>query len=83
MCLAAELFLTEGRAMFRVDAGRTQSYCDGVSRRSFVQLGMAGMASLGLADLLRRARLAMSLKTLPSETVPPKKTRPPKIRRSF
>ncbi len=28
-------------------------YCDGVSRRSFVQLGVAGMAGLGLGDILR------------------------------
>jgi hypothetical protein len=39
--------------MFRVDAGKTAKYCDGISRRSFLQLGVAGMASLGLADVLR------------------------------
>lgn len=40
--------------MLRVDIGRSGGkYCDGVSRRSFVQLGVAGMASLGLADVLR------------------------------
>jgi uncharacterized protein (DUF1501 family) len=39
--------------MFRIDAGRTGNYCDGLSRRSFLQLGVAGMASLGLADVLR------------------------------
>ena len=33
--------------MFRIDAGRTAGYCDGMSRRSFVQLGLAGMASAG------------------------------------
>ena len=32
---------------------QSQAYCDGVSRRSFVQLGVAGMASLGLGDVLR------------------------------
>src|SRR5580692_723885 len=37
----------------RIDAGGSQRYCDGLTRRSFVQLGVAGMASLGLADLLR------------------------------
>jgi hypothetical protein len=36
----------------RIDAGGTQRYCDGLSRRSFIQLGVAGMASLGLADVL-------------------------------
>ena len=40
--------------MFRIDAsGQTCSYCDGMSRRSFLQLGVAGMASLSLADVLR------------------------------
>jgi len=40
--------------MFRLDLGRTAgSYCDGVSRRSFLQLGVAGMASLGLPQILR------------------------------
>jgi len=39
--------------MFRVDAGRTNRYCDGLSRRSFLQIGVAGMASLGLNAVLR------------------------------
>ncbi len=39
--------------MFRVEAGMTGRYCDGVSRRSFLQLGVAGMASVGLAGILR------------------------------
>lgn len=39
--------------MFRVDAGLSGKYCDGMNRRSFVQLGVAGMASLGLGDVLR------------------------------
>ena len=39
--------------MFFVDAGKTNRYCDGQTRRSFLQLGVAGMASLGLADVLR------------------------------
>jgi hypothetical protein len=38
--------------MLRVDAGGTQPYCDGLSRRSFLQLGAAGMASFGLGELL-------------------------------
>jgi hypothetical protein len=37
----------------RIDAGGTQRYCDGISRRSFVQLGVAGLTTLGLGDLLR------------------------------
>lgn len=39
--------------MLRIQAGRTGRYCDGLSRRSFLQVGMAGMGSLGLGDLLR------------------------------
>lgn len=37
--------------MFRLDLGRTSQYCDGLSRRSFLQLGVAGMASLGLGQV--------------------------------
>jgi hypothetical protein len=37
----------------RIDAGGSERYCDGLTRRSFVQLGVAGMASLGLADVQR------------------------------
>ena len=40
--------------MLRVDAGRIGNrYCDGLNRRSFLQVGMAGMGSLGVADLLQ------------------------------
>jgi hypothetical protein len=39
--------------VFRIHAGSTRKYCDGLSRRSFVQLGVAGMASAGLADVWR------------------------------
>ena len=39
--------------MFRLDLGSTGRYCDGISRRSFLQLGVAGMASVGLPQLLR------------------------------
>ncbi len=39
--------------MFRLDLGATSCYCDGMNRRSFVQLGVAGMASLGLPQLWR------------------------------
>lgn len=47
--------------MFRVHAGTSSRYCDGMSRRSFVQLGVAGMASLSLADVMR-ARAASDTK---------------------
>src|SRR5207302_1255347 len=39
--------------MFRLDLGSTGRYCDGINRRSFLQLGVAGMASIGLPELLR------------------------------
>lgn len=40
--------------MFRLDLGRSpQQYCDGMSRRSFLQVGVAGMASVGLPNLLQ------------------------------
>ncbi len=39
--------------MFRIDAGRSPEYCDGLSRRSFVQLGIAGMASASIGDVQR------------------------------
>jgi hypothetical protein len=39
--------------MFRMDLGTSSRYCDGVSRRSFLQLGVAGMAAVGLPGLLK------------------------------
>ena len=41
--------------MLRIDAtDRTgQRYCDGISRRSFLQVGVAGMASVGLPSVMR------------------------------
>jgi hypothetical protein len=39
--------------MLRIDAGSAGRYCDGFSRRSFLQLGVAGMASVSLPGLLR------------------------------
>ena len=39
--------------MLRIQAGRTSAYCDGHTRRSFLQLGMAGMGTLGLPALLK------------------------------
>ncbi|HVX13209.1 MAG TPA: DUF1501 domain-containing protein [Pirellulales bacterium] len=39
--------------MWRIEAGTTGKYCDGMSRRSFVQLGVAGMGSAGLAEIMR------------------------------
>ena len=39
--------------MFQLDLGSSGDYCDGRSRRSFLQLGVAGMAAVGLPDVLR------------------------------
>jgi hypothetical protein len=39
--------------MFRLDLGGAGRYCDGLSRRSFLALGVSGMASLGLPQLLQ------------------------------
>src|SRR5947208_1695686 len=39
--------------MFRLDLGATGRYCDRINRRSFLQIGVAGMASVGLPQLLR------------------------------
>jgi hypothetical protein len=47
--------------MFRIDAaGTTPRYCDGLTRRSFLQLGVAGMASVSLAGIARAAAAAQS-----------------------
>lgn len=40
--------------MFRVDLNETSaSYCDGMNRRSFLQIGMAGMGAMSLPSILR------------------------------
>lgn len=39
--------------MFRLDLGSQGRYCDGLNRRSFLQIGVAGMASVGLPQFLR------------------------------
>jgi hypothetical protein len=39
--------------MLRIDAGRSCRYCDGLSRRSFLQLGVAGLSTVGLPELLK------------------------------
>ena len=44
--------------MLRIDAGGSGRYCDGMSRRSFVQLGVAGMAAASLGDVARAKQAA-------------------------
>jgi len=49
--------------MFRLDLGSSGSYCDGFSRRNFLRLGVAGMASVALPDLLRAKASAAETST--------------------
>lgn len=37
----------------RIYGRRSESYCDGLTRRNFLQLGVAGVASVSLADVMR------------------------------
>ena len=39
--------------MLRLDLGSPSRYCDGVSRRSFLQVGVAGMAAVGLPQIFQ------------------------------
>lgn len=39
--------------MLRIDTGRSSAFCDGICRRSFLQIGALGFAGLTLADLLQ------------------------------
>ncbi len=52
--------------MLRIDLGATQRYCDGMSRRSFLQLGVAGMAAVGVPGFLR-AREASAAAGIPKK----------------
>ncbi|MGL4420343.1 MAG: DUF1501 domain-containing protein, partial [Gemmataceae bacterium] len=48
--------------MFQVDLGQNPTpYCDGRSRRSFLQLGVAGLATLGLPQVLRAKSSSSSM----------------------
>ncbi|MEX0714241.1 MAG: DUF1501 domain-containing protein [Pirellulales bacterium] len=49
--------------MLRIHAGKTTRYCDGISRRHFVQIGLAGMATASLADVLRAKEASAELGT--------------------
>jgi len=53
--------LKEPRDMFRIEAGESGKYCDGISRRSFVQLGVAGMAAVGLPQILQAKQASVEL----------------------
>jgi len=52
--------------MLRVDLGKTGKYCDGLSRRSFLQIGVAGMGTASLPQILR-AKEASAQNGLPTK----------------
>src|SRR5580765_8552738 len=54
--------------MFRIEAGSTGKYCDGLNRRSFVQIGIAGMASVGLPQILRAKEESVQAGTARKQT---------------
>lgn len=54
--------------MLRIYSERTARYCDGVSRRSFLQLGVAGVASVNLADVLRAKAQSAEAGVAPKDT---------------
>jgi Protein of unknown function (DUF1501) len=47
--------------MLRISGGRSRCYCDGVSRRHFLQIGIAGMASAHLSSILRAKAAAAAV----------------------
>jgi hypothetical protein len=49
--------------MFRLDLGRSPRYCDGMNRRSFLALGVAGMTSVSLARLARARETSSAKKS--------------------
>jgi hypothetical protein len=48
--------------MFRLNLGRSPRYCDGLSRRSFLALGIAGLAQVSLAQLARAREVSEAKK---------------------
>ena len=54
--------------MFRVELGKSGRYCDGWTRRSFLQIGMAGMGSATLADVSRARAVARTAGHASKET---------------
>jgi hypothetical protein len=55
--------------MFRLDlGGHSSRYCDGLSRRSFLTLGVAGMASVGLPQILKARQQSTAAGTVTRDT---------------
>jgi hypothetical protein len=48
--------------MLRIDAGQASGYCDGLDRRNFLQLGVAGMAAAALGGVLGARAASPSVK---------------------
>ena len=54
--------------MLKIHAGKSAAYCDGVSRRSFVQVGLSGMAAIGLPQVLQAKESAAAAGHLGKDT---------------
>lgn len=54
--------------MWRIQAGNTGTYCDGYSRRSFLQVGLAGMGAMGLSHILRAKAASAAAGVAPKDT---------------
>ncbi len=54
--------------MLRVDNGGSCGYCDGLPRRSFLQLGLAGLASVGLPQLFQARDASARTGLAPKDT---------------
>ena len=54
--------------MFRIPLGPTTRYCDGLSRRNFLQVGLAGMGALSLGQVLRLKEAGAATATTPKDT---------------
>lgn len=54
--------------MFHVCGGTSRAYCDGVSRRHFLQVGVAGMATASLSTVLRARAEAASVSGASKDT---------------
>ena len=54
--------------MLKVLAGRSAANCDGVSRRSFVQVGLSGMAAVSLPQILKAKEAAQAAGKSPKDT---------------
>ena len=46
--------------MLKIDAGRAGNYCYGINRRNFVQVGLSGVAAIGLPEILQAKAAAAS-----------------------